>query len=116
MTIEEDDKTAPKASDLGAAVQKLSVDMANLTAKDLEKIDKLVLDFELLKLGVDIADKRQHRAWESRTNTARLALRQDQLQELSRLGSITFNLVEDFGQGADYTWADARSPTSRSPT
>ena len=74
-----------------------------------------MLDFELLKLGVDIADKRQHRALESRTNTARLALRQDQLQELSRL-SITFNLVEDFGQGADYTWADARSPTSRSPT
>ena len=103
-----DDAKAAKASDLGAAIQKLSVDMANPTEKDLERIDELVLDFEFLKLGVDIADKRQHRALESRTNVARLALRQDQLIELSRLDAITFNLVEDFGQGADFTWADAR--------
>jgi len=95
-------------ADLAAAVQRLSVDMTKPTKEDLQKIDELVLEFEFLKLGVDIADKRQHRAGERKMNAATLALREDQLKQLGRLGTITFNLVEDFGLGGRYSWADAR--------
>ena len=93
-----------KPSELSDEVQKLNVDMTDPTEEDLQRIDELVLNFEFLKLGVEIANKRQHRATEKKLNTATLALRQDQLQQLSQLGTITFNLVEDFGQGGRYTW------------
>jgi hypothetical protein len=104
------DNTAPQGepADLAGAVQRLSVDMTKPTKEDLQKIDELVLEFEFLKLGVDIADKRQHRAGERRKNAATIALRADQLEQLGRLGTITFNLVEDFGLGGGYSWADAR--------
>jgi hypothetical protein len=96
-----------KPQTLEEAVEELSINMTKPTADDLKKIDKLVRKFELLKLGVEIANHRQRRATQT-TNTAKLALRSDQLQQLSRLGMITFNLVEDFDLGGDYSWEDAR--------
>ena len=98
-------KEQPKT--LLEAVEGISIDMTKPKEEDLKKIDELVREFEFLKLGVDIATERQHRAG-SVTNTAKLALRSDQLQQLSRLRTITFNLVEDFNLGGDYSWADAR--------
>jgi hypothetical protein len=100
--------TKPEPANLVEAMKALKVDLAKPGPGDLEKIDKLVLDYEFLQIGVGIVKKRQHQADERLTAGLSLQLDATQREQLRRLGSITLDLVEDYGYGGDYTWADAR--------
>ncbi|MBS1691404.1 MAG: hypothetical protein JST91_04210 [Actinobacteria bacterium] len=96
-----------KPTTLQEAAERLTIDMTNPSDGDLKRLDDIVLKFEFLKLGLDVAQKRQYRA-ASKTHIIKLALKEDQLRQLNNLGAVTFNLVEHFSQGENYTVADGR--------
>lgn len=107
-TNERDDKAnKDEPANLVEAVQAVSIDMTAPDEKSLTELDDAVLKFELSKLGVAMADKRQHLAVGLEAHSQTVRLTKHHLEQLSRLHTTTFNLVNDCGVGR-YTWVDAR--------